>query len=195
MDVSTSIDGTEFKSMKKFMESVVEQSTVGKDLTQFGVILYSTTPKSNFTLKDYDSKQKVLKAITDLGPGLGDTYTGAALTYSLQYFNAENGGRKASKVPQILMVITDGDATDHHKLKGSSDELRKNGVTVISIGIENATEAQLEIMAGGDKSKVFHVDKFEGLETLYKNISSVLCNSTKAGKSVSCLLTVIILLA
>nr|XP_046254479.1 collagen alpha-6(VI) chain-like isoform X2 [Scatophagus argus] len=179
VDVSTTIDATEFESMQKFMESMVDQSTVGKDLTRFGVILYSTNPKSHFTLNQYDSKQGVLKAIASMVPSGGDTYTGKALKYSLQFFDPEHGGRKALKVPQILMVITDGDATDHHNLQEPSDALRNSGVTVFSIGVKDAIRDQLETMAGGDTSKVFYVDNFEALVPLYKNISSILCNYTE----------------
>ncbi|XP_045899718.1 collagen alpha-6(VI) chain-like isoform X5 [Micropterus dolomieu] len=179
VDGSTSIDKTEFDSMRKFMESIVKLTTVGKNLTRFGVIMYATTAESAFTLNNYESKQKVLEAITSLKQPKGDTYTGEALAYSRNFFNAEHGGRKAEKVPQILMVITDGDATDHPRLKDESDALRENKVTVFSIGVKEAVREQLDIMAGGDTSKVFYVDNFKALETLYKNMSSAICNSTK----------------
>lgn len=185
MDGSTSITLPKFTSMQKFMQSMVNQTAVGKDLTHFGVILYSTTPKSIFTLNQYSTRQEVLKAIADLRSPLGDTYTGRALKYSLQFFGAENGGRGELKVPQILMVITDGDATDRYSLEEPSVALRNKGVNVFSIGVEGANVTQLEIIAGQDQSKVFYVDNFKALETLYKNISQVLCNSTKPGKRVS----------
>ena len=168
--------------MQKFMKSVVNETTVGKDLTRFGVILYSTNPQSIFTLKQYDSKRQVLKAIDALKSPYGDTYTGRALAYTLDYFNQDNGGRAALRVPQILMVITDGDATDRNSLAAPSVALRDNGITVFSIGVEGADKAQLEVMAGGDKSKVFYVDSFDTLENLYKTVTHVLCNSTKPGK-------------
>lgn len=164
------------------MASVVNQTTVGKDLTRFGVILYSDTPKSSFTLNEIYSKGKVLEALQQLVQPGGGTHTGAALAYSLPYFNAEHGGRK--EMPQILMVITDGEAQDSDRLKAESDALRQNGITVISIGVQDAKRDELETMAGGDTSKVFFVDNFKDLETLYQNISSVICNSTKRGKSV-----------
>uniref|UniRef100_A0A087XJL2 Collagen type VI alpha 6 chain n=1 Tax=Poecilia formosa TaxID=48698 RepID=A0A087XJL2_POEFO len=184
VDGSTSITLDKFRSMQKFMQSMVNQTMVGKDLTRFGVILYSTFPKSVFTLSQYSSRQEVFKAITALRSSLGDTYTGRALTYSLQFFGAEHGGRAALKVPQILMVITDGDATDHYSLVEPSAALRNAGVNVFTIGVEGANVTQLEIMAGNDRSKVFYVDNFKALETLYKNISQVLCNSTKPGETV-----------
>ncbi|XP_054869683.1 collagen alpha-6(VI) chain isoform X2 [Amphiprion ocellaris] len=179
VDGSTSITLQKFRNMQKFMESMVNQTTVGKDLTRFGVILYSNDPTSIFTLNQYSSRKEVLKAISDLKSPYGDTYTGKALDYSLQFFNAQHGGRAALQVPQILMVITDGDATDRNSLVAPSLALRNSGVSVFSIGVEGANMTQLEIMAGYDRSKVFYVDNFDALETLYKNITHVLCNSTK----------------
>ncbi|XP_061676919.1 collagen alpha-6(VI) chain isoform X2 [Syngnathoides biaculeatus] len=179
VDGSTSITLDKFRSMQKFMSSMVNQTTVGKDLTRFGVILFSSDPKSVFTLNQYDSKRQVLQAISALKSPYGDTYTGKALKYALSFFDAEYGGRAALNVPQILMVITDGDATDGNNLRQPSSALRDKGIRVFSIGVEGALRNQLEIMAGDDLSRVFYVDNFAALETLHKNITNVLCNSTK----------------
>lgn len=182
MDGSTSITLDKFRSMKKFMEAMVNQTTVGKDLTRFGVIMYSTDPNSIFTLKEYSTKRDVLNAIAALKSPYGDTYTGKALSYSLPYFDAANGGRADLQVPQILMVITDGEATDPNNLEVPSLALRDKGISVFSIGVEGADRAELEIMAGGEASRVFFVDNFDALENLHKNISHVLCNTTKPGE-------------
>ncbi|XP_035862083.1 collagen alpha-3(VI) chain-like [Sander lucioperca] len=179
VDSSKSIDDTEYGSMRIFMESIVKQTTVGKDMTRFGLISYSNQPQSHFSLHDYDSKRKVLAALPKQKPTEGDTHTGEALQFSLQYFNAAHGGRKAFNVPQILMVITDGAATNPYILKEHSDALRDNGIIVISVGVKEANIDQLETMAGGDKSKVFFVDNFKALETLYETMSSAFCKSTK----------------
>lgn len=182
MDGSTSITLKKFQSMQKFMASMVSKTTVGSDLTRFGVILYSNDPNSIFTLKQYSSKRDVLQAITALKSPLGNTYTGRALAYSRQFFDKDQGGRAELRVPQILMVITDGDATDRNGLVQPSLALRDQGISVFSIGVEGANKTQLEIMAGGDTSKVFYVDNFDALENLDKNITEVLCNFTKPGK-------------
>ncbi|KAM4600729.1 collagen alpha-6(VI) chain-like isoform 2-T2 [Polymixia lowei] len=179
VDGSTSISPGNFNKMLKFMESMVNQTTVGEKLTRFGVILFSNEATSMFTLNQYYSKRKVLEAIEALKSPTGDTYTAKALKYSLPYFDQQNGGRAAVKVPQILMVITDGDATDRNDLVASSKAVRDKGIGVFSIGVEGANVTQLGIMAGGDMSKVFYVDNFDALATLYKNISHVLCNTTK----------------
>lgn len=185
VDSSKSISKDNFRSMKTFMESVVNQTTVGKDLTRFGVILYSTDVKSVFTLDKYSSKQDVLQAISALEALNQDTYTGKALAYAVDFFDKEHGGRPASQVPQVLMVITDGDATDYPRLEASSKKLRDKDITVLSIGVKGADKSQLETMTGGISSRVFYVHSFDALETLYKNITDVFCNSTKPRKKVS----------
>lgn len=182
VDGSTSINEEEFKKMTTFMESVVNKTTVGLDHTRFGIVVYSDEPTTDFFLKNSYSKQAVINALANMKQPEGSTYTSKALKFCLQFFGAQYGGRKALKVPQILMVITDGDATDHHGLKPASDELRTNGITVFSIGIREAVIEQLETMAGGDKSKVFYVDNYDGLKDLHEKISPGLCDTTKPGK-------------
>ncbi|XP_069574476.1 collagen alpha-6(VI) chain-like isoform X1 [Brachyistius frenatus] len=179
VDGSTSIESFQFSSMQAFMYSIVNQTTVGKDLTRFGVILFSDNAKSAFMLNQYTSRQQVFKAIADLKPPYGNTHTGKALNFSLQYFSATHGGRAALQVPQVLMVITDGHATNPYNLVAPSEALRDAGITVFSIGVEKANKDELKIMAGHDMSKVFYVDNYDDLKTLYKNISQVLCNTTK----------------
>ncbi|XP_061885754.1 collagen alpha-6(VI) chain isoform X2 [Entelurus aequoreus] len=179
VDSSISITLDKFRSMQKFMSSMVNQTTVGKDLTRFGVILFSTDPESVFTLNQYESKRDVLQSISTLKPLSGNTYTGKALKYALTFFNAEHGGRAALGVPQILMVITDGNATNSYNLVEPSTALREKNISVFSIGVEGAVRKELEIIAGQDLSRVFYVDNFAALETLYKNITHALCNSTK----------------
>ncbi|XP_055083605.1 collagen alpha-6(VI) chain [Periophthalmus magnuspinnatus] len=179
VDGSTSISQEKFWSMQKFMSAMVNQTTVGSNLTRFGVILYSNDPRSIFTLNQYSSKREILQAIGNLTSPTGDTYTGKALAYSLQYFGAEHGGRAAQRIPQMLMVITDGDATDRYSLVVPSKALAKNGVAVFSIGVEGANRTQLEIMTENKTSRVFYVDNFDALETLYKNISDVICTEIK----------------
>lgn len=181
MDGSSSIDD-KFGSIQKFMESVVNQTTVGKDLTRFGVILFADNPQTIFNLRDYTSKREVIQAIRELKQPTGSTYTGKALTHSLEDFKKEHGGRAALQVPQFLMLITDGSATIPANLEKPATALRDNGISVFAIGVEGAIETELELIAGGDSSKVFFVNDFKALETLYRNISEVLCETIKPGK-------------
>ncbi|XP_038132208.1 collagen alpha-6(VI) chain-like, partial [Cyprinodon tularosa] len=183
-DIIFLVDGSEsiadrFGSMQIFMESIVNQTIVSEDSTRFGAILYSSTPEVQFRLNQYASSTEVRQAIYSMVTPNASTYTGLALEYSLQFFEEMNGGRRNLRVPQILMVITDGVAYDKEKLKVNSDALRANGVSVMSIGVKGAEMDQLLTIAGNDESLVFYVDTFEKLETLYTNMTEVICNQTK----------------
>uniref|UniRef100_A0A8C7CPZ8 VWFA domain-containing protein n=1 Tax=Oncorhynchus kisutch TaxID=8019 RepID=A0A8C7CPZ8_ONCKI len=184
VDGSTSISSDNFDIMKNFMKSVVNETSVGEKQTRYGLIVFSDNPESKFTLNEYKSKRDVNSAITKLREPSGDTYTGKALKYSLGYFGAQYGGRKALNVPQWLMVITDGEATDPYSLAGPAKELRDNGIIVYSIGVVGANKQELELMAG-DTNKVFFVDDFHKLDTLHKNISFEFCQTSKPGKTES----------
>lgn len=162
------------------MEAIVNKTTVGKDLTRFGLIVYSTAINTIFTLNDYSSKTEVLEAFRRQKVQFGDTHTAEALKYSLPFFNEMKGGRAAQGVPQILMLITDGRATTPGDLPEPAAALRDKGIDVFSIGIMEADVKQLEVIAG-DKSKVFFVDNFDALKGLDRNISSILCEKTKPG--------------
>ncbi|KAM6935984.1 collagen alpha-6(VI) chain-like isoform 1-T2 [Lycodopsis pacificus] len=189
VDSSTSIDPPEYDSMRTFMESVVNQTTVGEDQTRFGLITFSNYTVPHFTLNTFYSRRKVLSAIPVKNPQHGNTYTGEALKYSLEFFSAQHGGRTDRKVPQILMVITDGICNGDLDLKETSDALRKSGVIVVSIGVKaledelEQMERELKTMAGGDESKVFYVDAYEGLETLYRNMSDIFCIKSACEKA------------
>ncbi|XP_017333399.1 collagen alpha-6(VI) chain isoform X2 [Ictalurus punctatus] len=178
VDDSGSISNESFNSMKFFMNSVVNTTQVGKDSVRFCTILYSDTPQTKFPLYQYYSKREVHDAISNLKHLGGNTYTAKALLYSLNYFSEANGGRGAKGVPQMLFVITDGEATDPHDLPKAANELKKYGVSVYGIGVANAKKSELEVITK-DKNKVFLVDDFEALKALQQNISSVICNNTK----------------
>ncbi|TSK16118.1 Collagen alpha-6(VI) chain [Bagarius yarrelli] len=178
VDDSTSISNDSFKSMKSFMNSVVNSTPVGKDRVRFCTILYSDEAKVKFSLNQYDSKREVRDAINNLVHHSGNTYTAKALHYSLDYFSKANGGRGEEGVPQMLFVITDGEATDTNDLPKAAEVLHKYGVSVYGIGVAEAKTNELEIITK-DTKKIFMVDDFEALKTLQLNISKVICNNTK----------------
>ncbi|KAM9488327.1 collagen alpha-6(VI) chain [Clarias gariepinus] len=178
VDDSDSITKPGFDSMKFFMNSVINTTQVGKDNVRLCTILYSDTPKIKFPLNRYYSKREVRDAINDLKHTGGNTYTARALLYSLDYFSEANGGRGTIGVPQMLFVITDGQATDVHYLSDPADKLQNLSVRVYGVGVAGADTNELKIITK-DKSKVFYVHDFEALKTLQKNISSVICNNTK----------------
>ncbi|XP_048008437.1 collagen alpha-6(VI) chain isoform X1 [Megalobrama amblycephala] len=167
----------DFEIIKNFLISVVNSTQIGDSLVRFGVIVYSDTP-NQFSLNQHISKRQVLEAITTLKSPTGNRDTAEALGYSLAYFDDEHGGRPKRGIPQMLFVITDGDARDRENLPAWADEFAANQINVYGIGVARAQDSELEMITK-NKNKIFHVDNYRGLQDLQKNISAVLCSATK----------------
>ncbi|KAK2902792.1 hypothetical protein Q8A67_007505 [Cirrhinus molitorella] len=167
----------DFENIKTFLISMVNSTQIGDNLIRIGVIVYSGTP-NQFTLNQYNNKRQVVEAIKTLKSPTGNDNTAKALGYSLNYFSEENGGRQKRGIPQMLFLITDGDARDRVSLRARADDFEAKQINVYGIGVSRAQESELEIITK-NKNKIFHVDNYVGLQALQKNISSVLCNATK----------------
>ncbi|KAM9782555.1 collagen alpha-6(VI) chain-like [Neosynchiropus ocellatus] len=177
VDTSGSIKEKEFKNMQTFMASVVSQTNVGYSYTQFGLILYSTDASSVFTLEKHDSSRGVLQAISNLQPPRQVTgaNTGKALEFSLKAFDKVNGGRSAEGVPQLLIVITGGEATDPNNLEKPAKALRDAGINVYSVGMGKADKEQLKVMAGFGRH--YYIDNFDDPQLL-KSVANAVCNES-----------------
>ncbi|XP_018418248.1 PREDICTED: collagen alpha-6(VI) chain-like [Nanorana parkeri] len=178
VDASASITVSQFKIMQRFMEAVVNDSVVGKENVQFGVVTYATTPAEKFSLNAYSTKPEVRKAIHDLKRLKGLTYTATALEYTQQRFNTIYGGRLG--VTRIIILITDGATTaeDRPKLDTVPQSLRDNGTIIFAVGVGGAKREELEKIAG-QPNRWFLVDNYNSLEGLHENITHIVCDQSK----------------
>ncbi|XP_053323778.1 collagen alpha-6(VI) chain-like [Spea bombifrons] len=158
-------------------DSIVNKSDIGPNNVQFGALKYSDDPTKLFFLNTYSSKLDIINAIqSDISKG-GNTYTAKALNFSEMFFSEKHGSRRP-KVPQFLIVITDGESHDRASLKEVSTSLQNLDITIFAIGIDKANTEELEIMAG-TKGKSFLVDSFSGLNDIFQNVSQAVCNNTE----------------
>ncbi|NXE84114.1 CO6A6 protein, partial [Cochlearius cochlearius] len=175
MDSSGSINPSQYQAMKDFMIALVKQSDVGPDGVQFGALKYSDKPVVLFYLNKYATKLEITEAIQRDDPLGQTTYTAKALVHSEMFFTEEHGSRKSKGVPQVMIVITDGDSHDKTMLDDAAQRLRNKGITIYAVGVEGANQNELLIMAGSE-DKCFYVDTFEGLGNLTANITNDICN-------------------
>lgn len=189
MDVIFLVDGSgvadneNFQLMKRFLGAVVKKADVGQKRVRFGTIIYSDQPKSEFTLNQYISKDKVLEAISEMHSPGGRRNTAQALKSALSYFVAAHGGRRSQHVPQVLCLITDGPVADSAELTKWTEDLEGSEVNMFAIGMAGASEAELTRITGNHE-RAFYVDNYEAFRMLYKPITQQLCNLTKPGKAI-----------
>lgn len=180
LDGSGSISNDQFQSMLTFMVSLINDTDVGPSRVRIGAIMYANNPKLLFTLPEHTSKTALRSALSALKHPGGSTYTSKAVQFSKIYFGKEHGGRREDGVPQILMVITDGKATDAIALPRTSRDVLDAGINVYAIGVAGAIRSELETMTG-NKSTVYYVDNYASLHGIKKNLSQAICNISKPG--------------
>uniref|UniRef100_A0A8C8RQJ5 Collagen type VI alpha 6 chain n=1 Tax=Pelusios castaneus TaxID=367368 RepID=A0A8C8RQJ5_9SAUR len=178
IDESGSISAQQYQTMKDFMIALVKKSDVGPDRVQFGAVKYSDDPKKFFYLNEYSTKSEIVEAIQKDTSAGGSTYTAKAIGYSEAFFAEERGSRKNKGVPQILIVITDGESHDKEHLGDGAKRLRDHGIIIYAVGIKGAKPDELLAMAGS-KDKYFYVDNFEGLKNISIQMSEKICDDSK----------------
>uniref|UniRef100_A0A672RPJ1 Si:ch211-62a1.3 n=1 Tax=Sinocyclocheilus grahami TaxID=75366 RepID=A0A672RPJ1_SINGR len=116
VDGSNSIGPANFQQIREFLSSLVENFEVAPDRIRIGLVQYSDTPYTEFSLSTYQNKEEILSYIKNLRYKTGGTFTGKGLEFMLkQHFVEKAGSRAQQNVPQIAIVITDGDSQDEVK--------------------------------------------------------------------------------
>ncbi|KAA0718319.1 Collagen alpha-4(VI) chain [Triplophysa tibetana] len=185
MDVIFLLDGAGtpnkigFLEMKTFMSNVVRMSKIGEKRVRFGLIVYSNTPHSEFTLNQYYKQADVESAVSNIKASGGSRNTAQALMYALTYFSQDHGGRRAKSVPQVLIMITDGQMDDPAGREKWNGLLANSEVNLFAIGAAGARETELRTIAKGSRGKVLYVNDYQGLSGLQQQITRELCNLTK----------------
>ncbi|XP_073915491.1 collagen alpha-6(VI) chain isoform X1 [Castor canadensis] len=178
IDSSGSIDYHEYDIMKDFMIGLVKKADVGKNQVRFGALKYADDPEVLFYLDDLDTKLEVISVLQNDQPIGGNTYTAEALGFSNHMFTEARGSRLHKGVPQVLIVITDGESHDAENLNATAKILRDKGILVLAVGIDGANPVELLAMAGSP-DKYYFVETFGGLKGIFSDVSDSVCNSSK----------------
>uniref|UniRef100_A0A8I6GLS2 Collagen type VI alpha 6 chain n=1 Tax=Rattus norvegicus TaxID=10116 RepID=A0A8I6GLS2_RAT len=178
IDSSGSIDYQEYNIMKDFMIGLVKKADVGKNQVRFGALKYADDPEVLFYLDELGTKLEVISVLQNDQPMGGNTYTAEALAFSDHMFTEARGSRLHKGVPQVLIVITDGESHDAEKLNATAKALRDKGILVLAVGIAGANTWELLAMAGSS-DKYYFVETFGGLKGIFSDVSASVCNSSK----------------
>jgi PAS domain-containing protein len=144
MDGSGSVGQSSYNTMLDFANLVIEQLTIGPSDTQVGFLVYSLTPtysnrlrrrrvwsgydsyysQWHFNLGDYTDKTTMKDAVGNSPYPGSMTYTGEAIRMAYEELTTVvDGGSRApsSGVAKIMIVLTDGYATDFWSWADSTD--------------------------------------------------------------------------
>uniref|UniRef100_A0A803TIU7 VWFA domain-containing protein n=1 Tax=Anolis carolinensis TaxID=28377 RepID=A0A803TIU7_ANOCA len=138
VDESSRIGQRNFHLIRTFLLKVISALDIGPDNVRVALVLYSDKPRLEFSLDTFEKKPEVLNYLTKLPYRGGQTYTGAAIDFvRKKVFSKKMGSRKDQGVQQLAVVITDGESLDN--FTGPASKLRRKGVTVYAVGIQNVS--------------------------------------------------------
>ena len=160
-----------FKRCLDFVKKLFSFFPVSQEKAHVGFVLFSTSPYRQFDFKKYFDHASVNTAIDSVVYPKGLTYTGKAL----EMVKTELFDKTARPgVPHVLLVITDGRATD--QVNGPTGHLHKAGVTVISFGIGKGFDKQQLIdMASEPKNENVIEADFQQMESVASKIKDIAC--------------------
>uniref|UniRef100_A0A3B3UUS4 Collagen alpha-1(XXVIII) chain n=1 Tax=Poecilia latipinna TaxID=48699 RepID=A0A3B3UUS4_9TELE len=177
IDSSESVGPENFEIIKDFVTRLVDRTTVGRNSTRIGLVLYSLDVLLEFSLARYLTKEDVKEAIRKM-PYLGEgTYTGTAIRKATQeaFFNARFG------VQKVAIVITDGqtDKRDPVKLDLAVREAHAANIEMYALGIVNSSDPtqaeflrELNLIASDpDSEHMYLIDDYNTLPLESKLVS------------------------
>ena len=182
VDGSWSIGSENFQRIRDFLHTLVDSFDVAPDHVRIGLAQYSNNPRTEFNLNTYQDKQEILDYIDKLPYLGGGTMTGKGLDFILkEQFVERAGSRAGENVPQIAVVITDGQSQD--TVEPHAKSLKNQGITMYAIGIKDADEEQLREMASEPHDQhVYSVSDFSALQGISQNIVQELCTTVEEAK-------------
>ncbi|KAM4731255.1 collagen, type XXVIII, alpha 2a [Anableps anableps] len=181
IDSSESVGPENFEIIKDFVTRLVDRTTVGRNATRIGLVLYSLDVQLEFNLARYLTKEDVKEAIRKM-PYMGEgTYTGTAIRKATQeaFFSARFG------VQKVAIVITDGqtDKREPVKLDLAVREAHAANIEMYALGIVNSSDPtqaeflrELNLIASDpDTEHMYLIDDYNTLPALESKLVSKFC--------------------
>nr|KAF6470990.1 collagen type XX alpha 1 chain [Molossus molossus] len=177
VDGSWSIGHSHFQQVKDFLASVIEPFEIGPDRVQVGLTQYSGDPQTEWDLNAFSTKEEVLAAVRSLRYRGGNTFTGLALTHVLEQ-NLKPAAGPRPEAAKVVVLVTDGKSQDDARAAGRV--LKSLDVEVFAVGVKNADEAELRLLASQPLDITVHnVQDFPQLSTLAGLLSRLICQQVQ----------------
>jgi len=146
LDQSTSIVvgdpnyGNWYVQVLGFAKRIASAFPIDKNLTQVGLVKFSSGVEIVFHLNTYGDPDSLLRAISNVDINGGQTNIAAALrTVRVVMITQENGARNG--VPKIVIIITDGTANrEAHQTLEEAKKTKDAGIIIYTVGVTNKTD-------------------------------------------------------
>ncbi|XP_055086496.1 uncharacterized protein col6a3 [Periophthalmus magnuspinnatus] len=165
--------GREFPILQEFMRRVVETLNVGENKIRIGVVQYADSPQADMYLNSHSTKDAVLNAISGLRRRGGrQRNLGQALEFlNSDMITAARGSRRQEGVPQFVIAVSSGPATDN--IQRAASTLKRSRVLPFSIGTRDVNPTELQIVSYVPNF-AYTVDDLPGLYTVQETLINTL---------------------
>ncbi|XP_072902888.1 collagen alpha-3(VI) chain-like isoform X1 [Hemitrygon akajei] len=169
-DIVFLIDGSlgtaaSFPFVREFLRGIIEQLNIGENMNHVAVVQYSDRTRVEFPLNAYLNKDDVLAAVENVRPvGGRGLNTGAAIEHVIEnVFSRAAGGRRATNVPQILVLLISGKSKDN--VREAADALKRAAIVAFVVGAADADGHELREIAYSPRL-LFAVQDFKSLHEI-----------------------------
>ncbi|XP_074045895.1 collagen alpha-3(VI) chain isoform X1 [Macrotis lagotis] len=180
LDGSFNVGNANFPYVRDFVMNLVNSLDVGYDNIRVGLVQFSDTPETEFSLDTYQSKADLLARLRQLQLKGGSTLNiGSALDFvRSNHFTEAGGSRIHENVPQLLLLLAAGQSGDSYLQ--ASNALARAGVLTFCVGASQANKAELEQIAF-NPSLVYLMDDFNSLPALPQQLIQPLTTYVSGG--------------
>uniref|UniRef100_A0A673ALJ3 von Willebrand factor A domain containing 2 n=1 Tax=Sphaeramia orbicularis TaxID=375764 RepID=A0A673ALJ3_9TELE len=180
MDGSYSVGKGSFERSKHYAIKLCQALDIRPDKVRVGLIQFGSTPRMEFALDKYTTKQELKKHMKKISYRGGSTQTGLALKYILR--KGFPGGRNSSDVARIAILLTDGRSQGN--VLQAAEQLKDTGVVLFAVGLRYPRWEELHALASEPmESHVFFAEHFyDAVNGLYTTLTTFsVCNATPTG--------------
>ncbi|KAM6896990.1 von Willebrand factor A domain-containing protein 2 [Xenentodon cancila] len=186
MDILFLVDGSysmgrgSFERSKHYAIQLSQALDIGADKVRVGLIQFGSSPRLEFSLDSYSSKEELKKHIKKISYRGGSTQTGLALKYIQR--KGFQGGRNSSGVHQIAVLLSDGRSQGN--VVQAAAQLKETGVVLFAVGMRYPKWEELHAVASEPiESHVFFAEHFhDAVNGMYTTLSTFsVCSATPAG--------------
>ncbi|XP_039350242.1 collagen alpha-3(VI) chain isoform X4 [Mauremys reevesii] len=169
LDSSINLGRENFQQVIQFVYSIIDALYSDDKSIRVGLAQYNSDVTDEFFLKDYPTKDQILRAIN------GVTYrggrvanTGAGIRHiQAKHFVKEAGSRGDDRVPQVAFIVTGGKPMDDGQTAALA--LTNAGVKVFAVGVKNIDLDEVSKLSS-DSATAFRVPVAQELSELNEQV-------------------------
>ncbi|XP_039270449.2 integrin alpha-D-like [Styela clava] len=189
LDGSGSVGNESFDIVKQWVKNITQKLDIDTGKVTVGVVQYShyfdthnineqDFIKTYIKIGQYKTYEKFAVEIDKIKLNGYTTYTGRALQKVVYDFqNSFHYNESTTK--QIMILLTDGQASDAENVTENAQNLRDLGVLPYAVGVGNTVNiTELNLIATGDpqgnNTRVLMTNTFSGLDVVAKELESTI---------------------